>query len=370
MLFPRLIVTLLFLTTESNSFSVASSNNNKEFATTTTTSDIDQCSAPENNNNDNDMTAAATGKFRSVRRILPRPPSHWVGDGFRVYPVFANSAFTEDVSPMLMFDYAAPNDFPARGAADGRPLGVGQHPHRGFETVTIAFQGEVEHHDNKGGRGVIKPGDIQWMTAGKGIVHQEYHSKEFTKTGGTFEMCQLWVNLPKKHKMTKPRYQPILNEQVPVVNLPLGSASSHEKDTPVVGTARVIAGDLGETHGVAKTFSPVQLWDISLPNEDSEVEIPFPADHNCILFVRRGSVEVLSHNGGKDTVQVLKPQEVALMRVDGSDTVKVRVKESNSALLVMGGEPLNEPIAAQGPFVMNTQEEIYQAISDYRMGKF
>lgn len=143
-------------------------------------------------------TCAAMSKLRAVRKVMPRPPSHWVGDGFKVYPVFANSAFTKEMSPLLMFDYAEPKHFEGSSSSRGSPKGVGMHPHRGFETVTVAFQGEVEHHDNKGGHGIIKPGDVQWMTAGKGIVHQEYHSKEFTREGGTFEMCQLWVNLPKK----------------------------------------------------------------------------------------------------------------------------------------------------------------------------
>lgn len=295
--------------------------------------------------------------LRSVKKVMPRPPSHWVGDGFRVYPVFANAAFTEELSPLLMFDYAEPRKFPAKV---GAPLGVGQHPHRGFETVTVAFQGEVEHHDSTGKSGLIASGDVQWMTAGRGIIHQEYHSKEFTRTGGTFEMCQLWVNLPKKHKMTKPGYQAIAKDKIPSVNLPLGSEGS---DT--LGTARLIAGELGAVKGAAKTFSPVQMWDVSLPHVGSEVDIPFPSDHNCIVFVRRGGVEVVTDT--KNTP--LGPQDVALMRLDGNGTLRLRVAAPDSSVMILGGEPLNEPIAAQGPFVMNTQDEIHMAISDYRMGK-
>lgn len=307
------------------------------------------------------MTTAS--KLRSVQKILPRPSPHWVGDGFRVYPVFSHLAFTKELSPLLMFDYAEPKTFPGK-AAGAAPLGVGQHPHRGFETVTIAFQGEVEHHDSTGNTGIIHAGDVQWMTAGRGIIHQEYHSKEFTRQGGTFEMCQLWVNLPKKDKMTKPGYQGIKKEEIPVINLPLGSSGDE-----VLATARVIAGEIGETKGAATTFSPVQVWDVSLPKAGSEIDLPFPADHNCMIFVRRGSVEVLSDDGTVTKV-VVRPQEVALMRMDGSDTLRVRVIEPDSSILILGGEPLDEPIAAQGPFVMNTQQEIQQAMSDYRSGKF
>lgn len=258
---------------------------------------------------------------------------------------------------MLMFDYAAPKTFPPR--PDERPLGVGQHPHRGFETVTIAFQGEVEHHDSTGKSGVIHPGDVQWMTAGRGIVHQEYHSQDFTETGGTFEMCQLWVNLPKKHKMVKPRYQAIKSKQIPTVTLTDDSTD----ESAAKPEARLIAGELLDVKGPAKTYSPVNLWDVSLPNKKTTVEIPYPADHACIVFVRRGTVIV---DGKK-----LNPQDVAIMKTDGeSPTLKIDVLQSDSSVLIMGGEPIDEPIASMGPMVMNTQEELRQAFSDYRAGKF
>jgi redox-sensitive bicupin YhaK (pirin superfamily) len=227
------------------------------------------------------------------------------------------------------------------------------------------MQGEVEHHDSTGKNGVIGAGDVQWMTAGRGIIHEEYHSKEFTKSGGMFEFCQLWVNLPKKNKMAKPGYQGILNKEIPVVNLPLNADTDS-----VLGTARIIAGELGETQGAAKTFSPVQMWDVNLPHAGSEIDLPFPSDHNCIIFVRRGSVEVLS--GEKDDKlksSKLGPQDVALMRLDGSDILRIRVSESDSSIMIMGGEPINEPIAARGPFVMNTQDEIQKAMIDFRAGK-
>jgi quercetin 2,3-dioxygenase len=312
-----------------------------------------------------------TKQFRTVKRVMARPRQHWVGDGFHVYPVFADLAFTEELSPLLMFDYAAPKEFKARV---GSPLGVGMHPHRGFETVTVAFEGEVEHHDNKGGTGIIGTGDVQWMTAGRGIVHQEYHSKEFTRQGGQFEMCQLWVNLPRKDKMTKPGYQAIQAGKIPIVSLPVHTENKEEQqqEHAPLGTARIIAGELGPTKGAAKTHSPVQLWDVTLPTKGTIVDLPFPADHTCIIFVRRGSVNVLSGGEGDEAAATttLGPQDVALMRQDGSHTLRLRVNQADSSVLVMGGEPLNEPIAAQGPFVMNTPEEISKAIMDYRMGKF
>ena len=203
------------------------------------------------------------------------------------------------------------------------------------------------------------------MTAGRGVIHQEYHSTQFSRQGGPFEMCQLWVNLPKKDKMTKPRYQGILNEKIPVVNLPLNL----EDGTEPIGTARIIAGSLGDSKGAAKTFSPVELWDISLPHAGSEVDLPFSKDHTCIVFVRRGSVDVLSGEGEELKASKLGPQDVALMQTDGSDFLKLRVIEPDSSVLIMGGEPLDEPIAARGPFVMNTQEQLNQAMIDFRNGK-
>ena len=363
-------------------------NNNIPPTTTTTTSNtIEDSVCPSStttilnsnsihsSNNNNNM------KFRTVQKVLPRPSPHWVGDGFRVYPVFDQLAFTNDISPFLMFDYGAPRTFPPRPGTKVQPYGVGQHPHRGFETVTIAYQGEVEHHDNTGNTGVIHPGDVQWMTAGRGILHEEYHSKEFTKTGGTFEMCQLWVNLPKQYKMTKPNYQGITNAQIPVVSLPLERKSDDTDDdtttttNEVLGTARIIAGELGSTKGAATTFSPIQVWDIELPKKDSVIDLPYPSHHRGMIFVRRGSVEILNNTDDDDDGSrgtVLQPQEVGILRQDAeaTDTIRVRVLEQNSSILVMGGEPLNEPIAAQGPFVMNTQNEIVQAMNDYRSGKF
>lgn len=256
---------------------------------------------------------------------------------------------------MLMFDYGAPKVFPINKS--GKPLGVGKHPHRGFETVTIAFQGEAEHHDSTGGHGIIREGDVQWMTAGRGIVHEEYHSKDFSARGGTLEMCQLWVNLPREFKMVKPRYQAITHDTIPVVKL-----SSQEDGA---ATARIIAGSLNGIVGPAQTYSPVNLWDVSLPTAGSEVVIPYPKDHSCIVFVRRGSVRIND--------KTLGPQDVALFRNDDggdAEALQLLVLEQDSAVLIMGGEPIDEPIANRGPFVMNTNLEIQQAIMDYQNGRF
>jgi redox-sensitive bicupin YhaK (pirin superfamily) len=258
-----------------------------------------------------------------------------------------------------MFDYAAPKQFPP----NEKKRGVGQHPHRGFETVTLAFQGEVEHRDSTGNQDVIGPGDIQWMTAGRGIIHEEYHSTEFAKSGGIFEMCQLWVNLPAKHKMSKPGYQPILQSHVPTVFLPIGTTKDSDESS-IVATVRVIAGELNGVKGPAKTFSPVELWDMQVPKKDSVVEVPVKEGHNCIAFVRRGGMEVLTNEGN----QKVGPQAVALMERSGTH-LKFRTTSADTSILIMGGEPIDEPIAARGPFVMNTHDEIMQANRDFQSGR-
>ena len=303
---------------------------------------------------------------KAIKRILPAPRPHWVGNGFNVYPVFASLAFTEALSPWLMFDYAAPKEFPPTN----KRLGVGQHPHRGFETVTIAFQGGVEHQDSVGNNDVIGPGDVQWMTAGRGIIHEEYHSTSFAKNGGTFEMCQLWVNLPAKDKMHAPRYQPILDKDIPVV--PLRSESGEACDADGA-KARIIAGSIGDTSGPAMTFTPIELFDLSLPNKDQPVELDLPEGHTAILFVRKGSVAVGGGSNGKtgekeEAAQTVGPQGVAVMEREGT-TLRLAAMEAGTQLLLLGGEPIDEPIAARGPFVMNTQQEIMQANMDFQNGK-
>jgi len=280
--------------------------------------------------------------MKKIKAVLPAPSPHWVGDGFKVRSLFHNLAFTQEISPFLMFDYADPKHF----NPTLKQPGVGQHPHRGFETVTLAFQGEVEHGDSRGNRGVITEGGVQWMTAGSGIIHEEFHSKSFAKTGGTFEMMQLWVNLPAKDKMTVPKYQGINSEDIPVVSVDGASV-------------RVIAGDFHGTRGPATTFTPIDLWDIRL-EEGIPVRFSVQESHNCILFVRTGKVRCGTKN--------LETHQVALMTVEGN-TFQLEATEPGSSVVLLSGEVIDEPIAARGPFVMNTQKELSQAISDFQSGK-
>jgi hypothetical protein len=243
-----------------------------------------------------------------------------------------------------MFDYAGPSYF----EPSSKPRGVDEHPHRGFETVTIAYQGSVDHRDSGGHSGTIHPGDVQWMTAASGVVHEEKHGRAFTEAGGTFEMVQLWVNLPKAYKMSAPRYQSITSGQIPRVDLAPGAY------------ARLIAGELQGVQGAAKTFTPVNLFDVRL-DAGSRATLTLPEGHNCLIALLRGGVTV---NGsaeldGEARIAVLSPS---------GDTVELEAKK-DSILLLMGGEPIDEPVASYGPFVMNTQAELRQAIEDYRAGK-
>jgi len=313
------------------------------------------------------MSAAAQ---KTIKEICRKPPRHWVGDAFHVYPVFANKAFTSELSPFLMFDYAAPKEFPPEKNPNHR-RGVGQHPHRGFETVTVAFQGEVEHADSEGNSGVIGPGDVQWMTAARGIIHEEFHSTEFSKRGGIFEMFQLWVNLPSSKKMSKPRYQPILAKDIPQVPLAIVGKSGDENDvvgnsdsdvctsTVEEGYAKIIAGNFRGTEGPAKTFTPIDIWVVSLLTKQKEFELEFVEGHTTLLFVQNGSVEIQG--------KALNLADVAIMDRKGTK-LTIRATQKNTSLLILSGEPIDEPIAARGPFVMNTQGELQQAMTDYQRG--
>ncbi|MDQ1453819.1 MAG: quercetin 2,3-dioxygenase [Acidobacteriaceae bacterium] len=268
--------------------------------------------------------------------------NHWVGDGFPVRNLFPSNGV--DVDPFLMLDYAGPNRFePAK-----KPRGVGEHPHRGFETVTIAYQGSVGHRDSAGNSGVIYPGDVQWMTAASGVVHEELHEAEFTKNGGIFEMVQLWVNLPKAQKMSKPRYQGITKEQIPVIGLEGG------------GHARVIAGELLGRLGPAKTFTPVNLFDVIL-KAGERFELPLPEGHNAAVVLRKGDVLI----NGTDT---LSGEALIAPLSEEGDGVTLEAK-ADTQLLILSGEPIAEPVASYGPFVMNTREELAQAVEDYRAGR-
>lgn len=292
--------------------------------------------------------------LKRVREVCRKPSAHWVGDGFNVWPVFANKAFTKAISPFLMFDYAAPKQFPASLSKRG----VGMHPHRGFETITIAFQGEIEHGDSKGNRGVIGPGDVQWMTAGKGIVHEEFHSKKFSREGGTLEMCQLWLNLPAKSKMVEPRYQPILRGEIPQVALvPAGSEGKRAEEGE--GYCRVIAGNFDGTQGAAETHSPVNLWDVKLCTPGAAYDFGVGEGHNTVIFVRRGKVSV----EGNELAQA----DVAILGTEGN-CVRCSAVDPDSEFLVLSGLPFDEPIAARGPFVMNTPQELMEAIRDFQSG--
>lgn len=282
--------------------------------------------------------------MKHIKTILPAPVhGHWVGDGFPVRPLFGALAFSEQLSPFLMFDYGGPMIFDVTE----KKRGVGAHPHRGFETVTIALQGEIEHGDSVGNRGVIGPGDVQWMTAASGIVHEEMHSRAFAAQGGMLEMVQLWVNLPAKYKMSPPRYQSILNENIPVVDLPENS-----------GSVRVIAGEYAKVKGAADTFSPINLWDIQL-NSGKSLSLHLRSGDTTLVFVRKGKLALAGTTVGT--------ADVVLLTREGSG-VELQALE-DTQLMVLNGEPINEPIAAQGPFVMNTDAELRQAISDYQSGR-
>lgn len=278
--------------------------------------------------------------MKQLHRITHTDQSHWVGDGFPVRTLFSYNTPDAEVSPFLMLDYAGPTYFPPAA----KPRGVGFHPHRGFETVTILYQGEVEHLDTTGNGGLIGPGDVQWMTAAKGLLHEEMHSAAFTQQGGIFEAIQLWVNLPAKYKMVEPHYQPITGKQIPAVKLdPHGSVM------------RIVSGKYRDVKGPANTYTPVNLWDLRLPGGQT-VEVDFPEHYTTMLFALKGSAKI-------NNSATLGEVELAFFERAGK-TVTLTALE-DTTILVMNGEPIDEPIAGFGPFVMNTQEEIRQAIKDF-----
>jgi redox-sensitive bicupin YhaK (pirin superfamily) len=276
--------------------------------------------------------------------------THWVGDGFPVRNFFPSNGLQVEVNPFLMLDYAGPQYF----TPTEQRRGVGEHPHRGFETVTLAYQGSVGHRDSGGNAGTIHPGDVQWMTAASGVLHEELHDPEFSKTGGNFEMIQLWVNLPAKDKMSKPGYQGITKEEIPVVQLAGG------------GHIRVIAGEakgegIASTKGAAKTFTPINVWDVVL-KAGERVELTLPVGHNTAVVLRKGEVQVNGASGLKGEARI------ATLSQEGESVVLEAAADSE--LVLLSGEPINEPVASYGPFVMNTREEIMQAVADLKSGKF
>lgn len=284
--------------------------------------------------------------MKSVTAIYNPPPMHWVGDGFPVRSLFSYDRMgAHNVSPFLMLDYAAPWEFsPAKA-----PRGVGSHPHRGFETVTIVYDGELEHRDSTGAGGLIGPGDVQWMTAGAGIVHEEFHSRAFTASGGTASMAQLWVNLPAEHKSASGNYQTLLNQDIPRVSLNEGNA-----------LVRVIAGEYMGHQGPAKTYTPINIWDVQL-EEGSDNTLAVPDGHTLMIAVLKGAVLV----NQAETVN-----EGGLVRFDREGEAFCLQASERARLLLMSGQPINEPVVGYGPFVMNTEEEIRQAVRDFNEGKF
>jgi redox-sensitive bicupin YhaK (pirin superfamily) len=283
-----------------------------------------------------------------MRRILgvhSAPRSHWVGDGFPVRTILSHHDQGQHVSPFILLDYAGPAKFTPTTLRRG----VGQHPHKGFETVTIVYEGEVEHRDSTGAGGLIGPGDVQWMTAGAGIVHEEFHSPAFAAKGGTFEVVQLWVNLPARHKQANPGYQTLLDKDIPAVELP-GSA----------GRLRVIAGSYGTAKGPARTFTPINIWDVRLMR-DKAVTLDVPEGHTLAVLVLSGTVEVNSQEIARSAQMVL------LAREGGGVTIEAN---NDAKLLILTGKPIDEPVVAHGPFVMNTADEIRQAIVEFQAGKF
>lgn len=283
--------------------------------------------------------------MKEVLGVYQAARPHWVGDGFPVRNIFSYNTFGQHISPFLLLDYAAPYQF----TPGKTPRGVGQHPHRGFETVTIAYQGEVSHRDSSGGGGTIREGDVQWMTAGAGVIHEEFHSEEFTASGGTFEMVQLWVNLPAKDKMTPGRYQSLTKADIPVLNL-----------ADDAGTLRVIAGAYADTAGPAQTFSPIDIWDVKL-NAGKRVIFHAAAGRHVAVVVLRGAVRVNDDHELRNASLAILDQQAGVFSIDAAE---------DTTLLVLSGEPLNEPIEGYGPFVMNTPLQIREAMDDFNAGRF
>ena len=285
-------------------------------------------------------------KAKTIQQILPPPAPHMVGDGFRVHNFFPSgyNIGKNRMSPFFMMDYNSKVDFSPRET----PRGVGVHPHRGFETVTIAYHGKIAHNDSTGNSGVIGEGDVQWMTAASGILHKEYHEEAFSKKGGPFQMIQLWINLPAKDKMSKPKYQPLTNDQLGKYQLPNDG-----------GVVEVIAGEFKGVKGAASTFTPVEMYNVKLKKGKS-VSFDLSENFNTGILVVEGSVKVNGENVPTDNFILFKNE---------GETISVEAA-GDSILFVISGEPINEPIAAYGPFLMNTHEELEQALEDFNKGKF
>ncbi|MET0466116.1 MAG: pirin family protein [Chitinophagaceae bacterium] len=282
---------------------------------------------------------------KTIEAVIPPPPAHMVGDGFRVYNFFPNNLIGKKrMSPFFLLDYNAKIEFSPRE----EPRGVGVHPHRGFETVTIAYKGKVAHHDSAGNSGVIGEGDVQWMTAAAGLLHKEYHEKEFSRKGGIFQMVQLWVNLPAQYKMSPPKYQEISNSMMGRYQLPEDS-----------GEVEVIAGELNEVRGAASTFTPMQVYNARL-KKGAVLELDLPSFYNTGILVVEGSAAINDASVPADHFVLFRNEGEHITINAGEDAI----------LLILSGEPIDEPIAQYGPFLMNTYEEVDQAIRDVSLGKF
>ncbi|EOG2143846.1 pirin family protein [Salmonella enterica] len=283
--------------------------------------------------------------MKQITGVYTAPRPHWVGDGFPVRSLFSYQSHTQQLSPFLLLDYAGPHTF----TPGNEKRGVGEHPHRGFETVTIVYSGEVEHRDSTGRGGVIGPGDVQWMTAGAGILHEEFHSDAFPRQGGELEMVQLWVNLPMKDKMTTPAYQSITQDVIPTVTLPDDA-----------GTMRVIAGRYEEAKGPADTFSPLNVWDMRLLR-DRQLTLSQPEGWSTALVVLKGNITLNGTTSVNEAQLVVLSQQGKTLHFETS---------SDASVLLLSGKPLNEPIVGYGPFVMNTKQEIAEAVRDFNSGRF
>lgn len=281
---------------------------------------------------------------KPISAILNPTAPHMVGDGFRVHNFFP-SGYKLDMSPFFLLDYNAKIEFSARN----EPRGVGVHPHRGFETVTIAYHGAVAHHDSAGNSGVIYPGDVQWMSAASGILHKEYHEETFSKKGGTFQMVQLWVNLPAKDKMTTPKYQALKRSEISTFVLP------HDE-----GIIEVIAGNFQGTKGSASTFTPIEMYNARLAKA-AKTTFSFPPNYNTAFLVIEGEIKV-------NSTSIAKTDQMVYFKNEG-ENIEIEAL-TDSIILVLSGEPINEPIAQYGPFLMNTQAELKQALTDYNEGRF
>lgn len=319
--------------------------------------------------------------MRSIKHIHGEKESHWVGDGFFVKTLISHLDDNPDLNyshtdPFLLLDYAKPTTFSPNPSYKMQPHGVGQHPHKGFETVTIAYAGEISHVDSTGGRGDILEGDVQWMTAGRGILHEEFHSEAFGQRGGIFSMVQLWVNLPSAHKLTDPKYQSIKRADMPIVDL-----IDNSDEQTVIGQAAIIAGDWHGIAGAATTFTPVNMWDIELHTAGTTT-LQVPKTHNTLLLVQEGQILV---NGTAVSAGSLIEFSAPIRNHVGTqsehsslpatDTIELTYPATTDAdtpikLLLLSGEPIGEPIAGHGPFVMNTQDELRQTFRDYQTGNF